>query len=240
MKKIILVILIGGVIIGVGTYFIFIRKPINLKRSLYVSQWLSQPTDHAEWTILAGSSCGNAPFIFPTTGMVGYLWGDSFQPGHHHQGIDIFGGKDPGLTPVYSVYPGYLTRLPDWKSTVIIRIPSDPLQPDRQIWTYYTHMSDSEGNSFVSAEFPAGTIEKFIPAGTLLGYQGNYSGTPDNPVGVHLHFSIVLDDGNGSFRNELKIENTVDPSPYFNLALNASLNQEKIPFCNDTVVSATP
>ena len=66
-------------------------------------------------------------------------------PGHRHQGIDIFAGTDVGITPVYAAYDGYLTRQSDWKSTVIIRIPSDPLEPGRQIWTYYTHMADAEG-----------------------------------------------------------------------------------------------
>ena len=55
-----------------------------------------------------------------------------------------------------------------------------------------------------------------MSAGTFLGYQGNFSGTPGNPTGVHLHFSIVMDDGEGGFLNELKIRNTLDPSPYFN------------------------
>ncbi len=73
--------------------------------------------------------------------------------------------------------------------------------------------------------------EVFVPAGTLLGYQGNYSGDPNNPTGVHLHFSIVRDDGGGEFLNELKIANTLDPSPYFNMPLNASTNRDKIPVC---------
>ena len=68
--------------------------------------------------------------------------------------------------------------------------------------------------SFIAAEFPPGTTEKFGNAGELLGYQGNYSGDPQNPVGVHLHFSITKDDGQGKYLNELKIQNTLDPSPY--------------------------
>jgi len=41
---------------------------------------------------------------------------------------------------------------------------------------------------------------------------------------VHLHFSIVLDDGQGRFLNELDINNTLDPSPYLGLQLNAKLS----------------
>jgi murein DD-endopeptidase MepM/ murein hydrolase activator NlpD len=167
----------------------------------------------------------------PTSGYIGYLWDDGFQPGHRHQGIDVFGGGQPGDTPVYAAADGYLTRLADWKSSLIIRIPSDPLTPGRQIWTYYTHMADPDGTSLVSEDFPPGTKEVFVTAGTVLGHQGNFSGTPGSPVGVHLHFSIVLDDGQGQFKNELQIENTLDPSPYLGLNLNAHFNNGEIPLC---------
>ena len=70
-----------------------------------------------------------------------------------------------------------------------------------------------------------------IEAGTLLGNQGNYSGDPNNPTGVHLHFSIVRDDGFGGFRNELEIGNTYDPSPYLGLPVNANLNPDDVPVC---------
>ncbi len=156
----------------------------------------------------------------PTDGLVGYLWDDSFKIGHRHQGIDIFAGTDAGVTPVYAAYDGYLTRQSDWKSTIIIRIPSDPLEPGRQIWIYYTHLADANGNSLINVDFPPGSSEVPVKAGMPLGFQGNYSGTPGSPVGVHLHFSIVKDDGNGRYLNELEINNTLDPSPYFGLTLN--------------------
>jgi len=119
----------------------------------------------------------------------------------------------------------------DWKASIIIRISNDPLNPERQIWSYYTHMADDLGNSYIVDQFPPGTSESFVEAGTLLGYQGNYSGSPGNPTGIHLHFSIVKDDGLGRFLNELEIKNTIDPSPYFNLDLNARTNRDVIPVC---------
>ena len=159
------------------------------------------------------------------------------RPAHRHQGIDVFGGGSPGLTQVVAAYDGYLTRLPEWKSSLIIRIPADPLQPDRQIWIYYTHLADASGLSYISPDFPAGTEELFVKAGTSLGFQGNYSGDPFNPVGVHLHFSIVMDRGVdtahplGGFRNELEFRNTLDPSPYLGLALNADHNRGEVVIC---------
>ena len=198
-------------------------------------QWRRNPASHPDWKLAAGTQCGFAPFLFPTDGFASFLWGDSFGLRHTHQGIDIFAGTDVGITRVIAAYPGYLTRLPEWKSAVIVRVPSDPLQPGRQIWLYYTHMADQNGNSFISPEFPAGTSEEFIEAGTFLGYQGDYSGDPNNPTGIHLHFSIVQDDGNGQFKNELDIRNTLDPSPYLGLPLNGYENRDRVPLCEAMV-----
>lgn len=200
-------------------------------RDNQVMDWINNPADHPDWALEPGQRCGQAVFQMPTSGFIGYLWDDSFRPGHRHQGIDIFGGGQPGDTPIYAAYDGYLTRLVDWKSSLIIRLPQDPLQPSRQIWTYYTHMADPDGTSLISADFPPGSEEVFVKAGTLLGQQGNFSGTPGSPVGVHLHFSIVLDDGTGRFRNELDINNTLDPSPYFAMNLNGHKNSGDIPRC---------
>ncbi len=215
----------------VGVYFAYPWLRTRVGRVKRLNDWLHNPSTHTEWAIQAGGRCDSAPFILPTNGYVGFIWGDSFRPGSRHQGIDVFAGGGPGSTPVLAAYDGYLTRLPDWKSTVIVRIPSDPLHPGRQIWTYYTHMADQNGASYVSPDFPPGTSEVPVKAGAFLGYQGNFSGNADNPVGTHLHFSIVLDDGQGSFRNELKIENTLDPSPYLGLKLNADENPNGIVAC---------
>ena len=228
-RNLIISIFIVAMIAAAGTAYYFYRP--NSARLLSFRAWINNPASHPEWKLTAGSQCGSGPFHFPTDGFVGFLWGDSFRPGHRHQGIDIFAGTEIGVTPVLAAYPGYLTRLSDWKSTVIVRVPSDPLQPGRQIWMYYTHMADEQGNSFISPDFPPGTSEVPVEIGTFLGYQGDYSGDPNNPVGVHLHLSIVQDDGTGHFKNELDINNTFDPSPYLGLPLNAYENRDRVPVC---------
>lgn len=214
-----------------GAYFFLRGNPAGAARALRVRAWFRDPQAHPEWKVHAGERCGQVPFLLPTDGFIGFLWDDSFRLGHHHQGLDIFGGEGLNQTPVVAAYSGYLSRLPDWISSVIIRIPQDPLQPQRQVWAYYTHMADPQGNSFIAPEFPPGTQEVFVEAGTLLGRQGNYSGDPYNPTGIHLHFSIVLDDGAGQFRNELEISNTLDPSDYLGLPVNANTNQGELPVC---------
>lgn len=228
-RFLILSIAVVAVIAAIVTVYYSYRP--NAARMVSFRTWMNDPASHLDWKLTAGTQCGSAPFIFPTDGFAGFLWGDSMGRLHTHQGIDIFAGTDSGITQIVAAYPGYLSRLPDWKSSVIIRVPGDPLNPGEQIWLYYTHMADQFGNSFISEEFPAGTNEEYIEAGTFLGYQGDYSGDPDNPTGVHLHFSIVEDDGTGKFKNELDIKNTLDPSPYLGLPLNAYENHDRVPLC---------
>ena len=228
-KRFVLIAILTAIMVaGAYLYFSFRRSSA---RTLQVFNWFRDPASRPELMMRAGTRCGDAPFIFPTDGLVGFIWDDSFRMGHHHQGIDIFAGTEAGITPVIAAYPGYLTRQTDWKSSVIIRVPDDPLQPGRQIWVYYTHMANPGGSSLISEEFPMGISEVYIEAGTFLGFQGNYSGDTSNPVGVHLHISIVKDDGFGNFKNELDFNNTYDPSPYLGLPLNANENQDTIPTC---------
>lgn len=232
MKKLFFVILIIFILAAGLFFWINPASGVDTRtRDELTVKWLSNPSNYPDWSVTAGQRCGDAPFELPSDGFIGYLWDDSFRPGHRHQGIDIFGGGQVGETPVYAAASGYLTRQAEWKSSLIIRIPDDPIQPGRQIWTYYTHMADANGNSLISNDFPPGAQEVYVEAGTLLGYQGNYSGTPGAPVGVHLHFSIVRDDGQGQYMNELEIENTLDPTPYLGINLNAHLNTGQIPTC---------
>jgi peptidoglycan LD-endopeptidase LytH len=220
LPGIILFVILAAVL--VGGYFVFRWWQTAGSRTSLLLEYLNNPAAHPDWIRRANSRCPGAPFAFPTDGSVGYLWGDSFRPLTRHSGIDIFDGKDPGQTPVYSASDGFLTRLADWKSAVIVRVPSDPLQPGREIWVYYTHMANSAGISYIDPTFPPGVREAPVRAGQPLGFQGNYSGDPGSPTGVHLHLSIVLGDGRGGFRNETDIGNTLDPSPYFGLNLSAA------------------
>jgi murein DD-endopeptidase MepM/ murein hydrolase activator NlpD len=60
-------------------------------------------------------ACPGAPFILPADGYVGLLYGDPRGPYSRtapHQGIDIFSDTEPGVTPVYAAYDGYVTREP--------------------------------------------------------------------------------------------------------------------------------
>lgn len=234
-KRLLIIVIAVGALAGLLFYLyqnVYLRMKPTFGRSSRVVQWIRDPAAHPEWGLTAGTRCTpEAPFILPTDGLMGYLWDDSFQAGKRHQGLDIFGGTPVGQTPVVAAYAGYLNRLPEWRSAVIVRVPEDPLQPGRQIWLYYTHMADPEGNSFISSDFPPGTVDKYVEAGTLLGFQGNYTGNAANPSGVHLHFSIVLEDGKGSFRNELDIRNTLDPSPYLGLPLNARTSDGEVILC---------
>ncbi len=201
-------------------------------RNNAVMDYIRHPEEHRDWELEPLSRCGDAPFVLPTHGFIGYLYNDSFTPLKLHTGLDIFGGTAVGQTPIYAPYDGFLTRENDWKSSLIIRIPEDPINPEQQIWVYMTHMADAQGNSLIEVAFPPGIREIAVKQGQLLGYQGNYSGYPGSPTGIHLHISIVKDDGNGKYLNELQIENTIDPSTYFGMPLNAASAPKSNPSCD--------
>lgn len=234
-------ILAAGLVVGVAVVGYLAYRYVFYARSTrwnVYRDYTNHPEDYEAYIMQSGQRCGDAPFAFPTTGMIFGFWDQSYRPGHRHSGLDIFSGTEPGVTPVYAAYDGYLTREAGWISTVIIRIPSDPLNPGEQIWTYYTHMASEEGEPYIVDDFPQGTYEVFVPEGTLLGYQGNYSGDPVNPTGLHLHFSVVKDNGQGGYLNELEVNNTYDPSPYFNLDVNDNNNPNDFAPCEQEVTFA--
>jgi hypothetical protein len=53
-------------------------------RTPLVLAWLSNPDDHPGWAVKAGQRCGQAPFLLPTDGFIGYLWADNLRAGHRH------------------------------------------------------------------------------------------------------------------------------------------------------------
>lgn len=219
---------IGGALVVVFAYLgyqaVSLLRYLNDPRSQSFVAWATG--DHAareNLITVQRDACPGAPFILPADGFIGLLYEDPRGPyssRNPHQGIDIFSDKEPGLTPVYAAYDGYVTREDGWRSSLIMRVPDDPLQPGRQIWLYYTHMADADGNDFIEDAFAPGTRELFVEQGTLLGYTGDYNGGAARDIWVHLHFSIVKDDGNGRYTNELDFNNTLDPSPYLGMALN--------------------
>ena len=218
----------GGLLCGLVLLLLLLWRlwqPAASTQILRLRQWLNNPQAYAAWSIAVATRCGDAPMLLPTNGYVGFGWDDSFRPGHRHSGLDIFGPDlENNLTPIVAAYDGYLTREADWKSTVIIRHPAFPAVPaagitaDTEIWTYYTHMASRDGTaSYVAAEFPPGTHEQFVKAGTLLGRQGNWGGSLWQLTGRHLHFSVVKTKPTGGYADEREIINTYDPLPLLGL-----------------------
>ena len=226
-KFILLLFLLLLVALLVWLLFGFWRDMSDPRSALFMRWWRGTEGEREQLVTMQREACPGAPFILPADGFIGLLYGDPRGPysaSSPHQGIDIFSNTDPGMTPVYAAYDGYLTREPDWKSSLILRVPDDPLSRGNQIWLYYTHMADQDGSDYIVDSFPPGTSEFFVQQGTLLGYTGNYNGASPRSIWVHLHFSIVKDDGNGRYLNELQFENTIDPAPYLGLPVNYGCN----------------
>lgn len=217
-----LVVLLG---IGAGlAYWIYGWYFGALNSNGPIRQWLTDTSVHDDFNTPVFTQCPGAPFIIPSEGFIGLLWNDPsapYTPLRRHTGIDIFGVGMSGSIPIYAAYDGLLSRPESWLSTVIIQH-EDPLQAGRTIWTYYTHMANRSGtHSFIAEDFPRGTYGVPVEQGTLLGYQGEYAGNAAG-IAMHLHISIVLSNPDGSFKNEAVLANTLDPSPYFGMKLDAT------------------
>ena len=221
LLKLLFLIIFAVVLAGGLFVFWYLRGSVSDSNS-YIREWLLAPIMRPLLSSEGGVACEGAPFILPSEGLIGLLWADParpYNPIRPHTGLDIFGDGESGTVPNYAAYDGYLTREANWKSAVIIRH-DDPLQAGRTIWTYYTHMASESGTeSYIDDAFPPGTSNKFVEQGTLLGYQGLYSGTGP-AIAMHLHFSIVTSDSGGAYLNEAVFANTLDPSPYFGMTLN--------------------
>ena len=220
-KRLILLTLFGLASLLLCALFYWFAPFVLDQRTNTFRQWGSgNEATRAALITVPADTCGDAPFMLPSAGFIGLLYDDPRPPYSRtqpHQGIDIFSDTIPGATPVFAAYDGYISREDHWRSALIQRVPQDPLQPERQIWLYYTHMADEAGNSFIIDAIPPGTREFFVEQGTLIGYTGNYNGNSARSIWVHLHFSIVRDDGSGRYLNELDIANTLDPTPYLGL-----------------------
>jgi hypothetical protein len=218
---------------GGGFIALTIYSQTQSNSSRYIGRWFNDATTHTDLSTTQREPCENAPFLLPSDGLIGLLWRDPAGPYNvfrRHSGLDIFGDGKPGTVPVYAAYEGYLFRQPGWVSTVIIKH-DDPLQPGRTIWTYYTHMASRDGTkSYVSVDFPPGTDGLWVDQGTLLGHQGEYSGG-GLPVGMHLHFSIVKSEADGTYKNEAQSGNTLDPSPYLGMPLNIKTRPDRPIHC---------
>ncbi len=229
MKKGLIVL---GIVVIAGLGIIFVAYQWLLPRysdsrsnsNPVISRWFDEPTLRAALTTnMNRTTCPDVPFSLPSNGLIGLLWNDPAAPYtifSAHTGMDIFGDGEPGTVPVYAAYDGLLSRRGDWLASVIIKH-DDPLQMGRTIWTYYTHMAARDGSrSFIAPVFAAGVTDVAVKRGDLLGYQGEFAGVGRAPIGMHIHFSIVTGEDDGTFKNEAVIGNTLDPSPYFGMQLN--------------------
>lgn len=124
-KRLILLFVLVCLATAVFAYTL-LRDP----RNQTFRQWASDPQAREDLIIVQRDACPGAPFILPADGWIGLLYGDPRGPysgSNPHQGIDIFSDSDAGVTPVYAAYDGYVTREPNWRSTLIMRVPDDPL-----------------------------------------------------------------------------------------------------------------
>ena len=164
------------------------------------------------------SVCSGAVWQLPSDGRLGIKWKDG--------GLDFFGQGNEAKVPVYAVADGLLTRRTDWVDAVAI-LHEDPLHPTEKIWSYYSSIAAANGtDSYVAQDFPLGATSIPVKTGQLLGYQGSWSGKPFWPAWMHMHFAVVRAMEQDVFPSELTLKDTLDPTPYLNLALRPQVENE--------------
>jgi LysM repeat protein len=150
--------------------------------------------------------CTEASFVFPVSGIVGWTHGDPAgqdldAQGYPtvHTGVDVFADEGHGAF-VHAPADGYVSRQPGAESVNIV-IPGaiNVLNGEVGIELYLTHMTHG-----LAAGQP-------FRAGDIIGLQ----------YGDHVHFSV------GAFigYDDREIEQTQDPSPYFQASLAFSADR---------------
>lgn len=149
-------------------------------------------------------------FLWPSTGYLGYLYGRE-----GHLAIDVWtrtdgGGNDGSRgNPIYSVADGSVYTIFDDGDGVamVVGIQHSGLG----LWTWYWHMADEYNPvSFID---PSLYIGQPVTSSTYIGDQGNRRWQGLYDIIVHLHFGV----SNVPYSQN---QYGLDPSPYFNLALN--------------------
>jgi hypothetical protein len=140
----------------------------------------------------------------------------------------LFGTGNEGELPVVAVADGRLIRRRDWPRAVALEH-DDPLHPGETVWTYYADLGASNGRtSFVAPQYPLGSEGAFVPAGTVLGYQGTWSGREYWPAWVHVRFAVVRGPAPGVFPEALTPEVLLDPAPYLGLTAAATATDANV------------
>ena len=159
-------------------YWLLRRWSGNPLRDQRVLQWINDPQAHPDWAVQVGQRCGEAPFQLPTSGFIGYLWGDSFRSATVTRASTSSAGRSPGRSRFARP-----RRLPDPPAG--LEIVADRARPARPAAAGapdldLLHPHGRPGRQPADRpRFPPGTNEMYIKAeGTLLGHQGNFSGTP--------------------------------------------------------------
>lgn len=154
-------------------------------------------------------ACPTARWRLPSDSRLGVKWQDD--------ALVFFGRGNEGQVPVYAVADGLLSRPKGWLDAVIIQH-DDLLNAGKKIWSYYGGMSSANGiDTLVVKEFPVGAKNVPVKAGQLLGYQGSWSGNPQWPMWIHVHFGLIRATGN--FPETFANYSTLNPSEYLGLRL---------------------
>ncbi len=80
-KKWILACALVVILAAAGAFAVYRYYLSPSTRTRKVIEFIRNPENSSEPQFEALSRCGDAPFVMPTSGLIGFIWGDSFRIG---------------------------------------------------------------------------------------------------------------------------------------------------------------
>jgi hypothetical protein len=189
-----------------------IQSEYSVKQKLG-GTWVYVPRQSLLTSVVAPTpeKCVNAPWRLPSDAQYGVRWNFGAYD------LQFLGRGNQGKVPVVAVADGLVTRRADWDNMVAVQH-DDPLKPGKKIWSLYFGMASEQGaQSYISEQFPKGTVAKPIKTGEVIGQQGMFSGQAFS-MWLNVAFGVVEAKPNGNLPDDV-LGSTVDPGPYLGLEL---------------------
>ena len=176
--------------------------------------------------VSAPSECSAGAWPLPTRATMGYRYENGW--------LSLYGAGPEGTVPVVAVAPGEVFRPEGFPEGSLAVIHEDPKNPAKRVILYYTEMqSYRKGEPLISEKIPLGATSLGVTAGETLGYQGMWSGRPNQQDWLHVTLGIAPYDS--QFLEETgKLEDKlVSPAEYFGIQLDPDSRHVKPVICSE-------
>ena len=184
----------------------------------YEQTFVYQPRTRHQSTLI--SECENGVWALPTTAYLGYRYRDGL--------LAFYGAGAEGQVPVKAVADGLFYRLEGIPEGSFLILHEDPLNPGEKLIAYYGDMRSYQGDRiFISEAFLGNVQGVSVSKGETIGFQGMWSGSPNQQDWLHITFGLAPYDSQFLEEPDLLFENLIDPSVYFGIEIDTGAKSVK-------------